>query len=199
MASTRAPLLTILLACLIVLVSSLSLNQIFDGRTLYLSSRILQGDSLWSPLTYWMVVDQTPSLILALLPLFLFGTSVEKLAGRTRLLLLFFAGVIFAALVFALGFQDKVGQVLAANGALCGGAALCGAAFIFSLTGRIESQSSQLPMWLLCLLFMAGIVWTSLFVQEAIYENVAFRSIGFLVGAVLSLFFLRKIPRPEGT
>ena len=182
----RLPVVTISLAALILLCSSLSLSGMIPNAPLfYLDAGLFQGTSPWGPLTYWLFVDKAPSLILALLPLFLFGPSVEAAASRKLLSLSFFGGLLFAALVFAVGFAP-LGAVKAANGALCGGVSLAGAALTLSLFGRVPyPETGQLPLWALSLLFLAGVAWTSAFVSEGVIANVAFRTSGFLVGVFM--------------
>jgi hypothetical protein len=164
----------------------------------YLDSGLFQGTSPWGPFTYWLFVDKAPSLILALLPLFLFGPSIEVVLGRW-LLLIFFGGLLLAALVFALGFSS-LGAVKAANGALCGGVSLAGAALVLSLSGRVSQPTTgQLPLWALSLLFLVGVGWTSAFVSEGVIANVVFRTSGFLMGVlvVLPLLFSGDTPPRE--
>jgi membrane associated rhomboid family serine protease len=190
----RFPLFTVVLASLIVLFSSLSLGKILPNATMfYLDSGLFQGTSPWAPLSYWLFVDKAPSLILALLPLFLFGPSVESLLSRKRLALIFFGGVILAAIVFAISFSS-LGPVKAANGALCGGVSLAGAAFVLSISGRVpHSDATQLPLWVLSLLFLGGVIWTSSLVSEAMIENILFRASGFLVGVfIVSVSIFRE-------
>jgi membrane associated rhomboid family serine protease len=182
----RFPVITISLAALILLFSSLALSGVFNNPSMfYLDSGLFQGTSPWGPLTYWLFVDKAPSLILALLPLFLFGPSVEVATSRKLTALLFFAGLLVAALVFALGFAP-LGTVKAANGALCGGVTLAGSALVLSLSGQVpHPNTGQLPLWTLSLLFLVCVCFSSSFVPEGVAANMAFRASGFLVGIFL--------------
>src|SRR5262245_41112651 len=135
------PKATIALIVLISLGSFLSLSGVLpELKVLYLDASLLQSGAFWSPFTYWLLVDKPASLVLIFLPFFLFSISLERLLGATKLLLLFFSGVLVAAIVFWLAFSGA-GPVKAAGGALCGAVSLAGAALSLSFLGKLGAQN----------------------------------------------------------
>lgn len=194
----RLPHVTLALGALLLCCSLLSLFQVLSPETILLLSlraeRVAAGEAWYGLLSFWLFVTKPFSLLLVLLPLFLFGPLLEKHLGGWRALALFLAGVGVGGVVFVLTFASSGGVV---TGALPGGVALAGAALVLSFLGRAPTPPGALPTWALGLAFLGGVAWVSyLNTPEAPLRAVAFGISPAPAGMLLTLLFIRRLAPP---
>ncbi len=189
----------IIIANIAMFILSLILINIY-GEVVYdylalQPAMFLSGKNLWTLITSMFMHANLTHLFVNMLSLFFIGSFVEKLIGKKRFIIFYFAAGIAAGLLFIL--------ISALTGIDVNTFAVGASGAIFGLGGLLAVLTPKLPvlvffiipmpMWL-AMIFLLGILWLLSFAIGLPIGNIAHLG-GLLAGIGYGFYLKYKYPR----